>query len=192
MILNTFTTLKKIDNEWFIELFNINFLITEINLWNNNQFSNKKLITKNNWWVYIKNFINKKQILETSIFLFLSKEILDLFLYLIGLDGFGIKSTNNICQKNPYKFIELKKNNDINGIKNFFKLNTNQISSIFNNSEINSENDKIKKISQILTNLGYKKNLIQKIVNKNLELLNENDYSLLIKKFVELVKNEMN
>lgn len=192
MILNTFTTLKKIDNEWFIELFNINFLITEINLWNNNQFSNKKLITKNNWWVYIKNFINKKQILETSIFLFLSKEILDLFLYLIGLDGFGIKSTNNICQKNPYKFIELKKNNDINGIKNFFKLNTKQISSIFNNSEINSENDKIKKISQILTNLGYKKNLIQKIVNKNLELLNENDYSLLIKKFVELVKNEMN
>lgn len=146
--------------------------------------------------VYVKkhSYLNEKQTIEDNIIVFHNLNLLRSFLDILSLNGFGLKTTINIFNNKPNNFIELKNNGEFEKIKDEYKLNTKQITSLIQTSNKKIEEPNSKKMTQLinaLENLGYKKAIIKKCLINNQSLLEETNFSILLKRFVELVKNEL-
>ncbi len=118
---------------------------------------------------------------------------------LININGIGIKIALKILNSgvNDFKLIAI--NEDINYIKEHFKVSENVAKNIvkhYQNKEINSinEEDSIKLNNAInyLEKLGYKKELVKKIVlNRKKEII-ENQFNDVFSMLIMDIKNERN
>ncbi len=145
--------------------------------------------------IYVKKYtyINEKQTIEDNLIVFHNFELLRMFTQIISLNGFGLKTTINIFNQGAREFFEMLSNGQYDEIKEKYNLNFKQMASLMKPKEKTTTkmSKKMQEVSNALENLGYKKTIIKKCLNSNLSLLEETNFSILLKKFVELIKNEL-
>lgn len=168
MILNLKSKIFKHENDLFLN--NIFFSIKIDYVIGNFEFD-----VENNYFIFVNPKLDNKNKIIFEVLVSSSYELLNYFLFINSVDLIGIKTTQKIFKIGIEEFkVSLEQNNTFI-LKNKYKLSDKQIQNLYKKTKSNSNNlinNNLTEIEKQLILLGYKKNLVNKIMTNNYQQFN--------------------
>lgn len=182
------TKLKLIDKHYYINFNGVNLMIDKLFI------NNPNLDLVRNYYFFKHQEINYKNKYISRLYCFNSQLELDFFIFLNDIQSIGINTIENIFKIGIDIFIDDIKNLQPFEIKQKYQLKENQILNIYKQFKLVNKNEIKDKQKDIIINnlvsLGFNKTKVQSIINHKYDLFKNKEMNFVIKKFVEILKNE--
>lgn len=182
------TKIKLIDKHYYIDYKGTYLMIDKLFI------QKPELDIIRNYYFYKHQEMNYKNKFISELFCFNSQHELDLFIFLNNIQSIGINTIENIFKIGADTFMKDIQNLQAFEIKQKYQLKENQILNIYKQFKLINKTNVVDKQKDLIINnlisLGFNKNKVYSIINHDYEIFKNREMDFVIRKFVELLKNE--